>query len=80
MATGNGVTTKTYILTCRPRARVSYLRIAEAVGLPRELFLGRMVVQVTKAVGPSAEKGAARFLRSSAPAGVRKASIRGRKK
>jgi hypothetical protein len=73
MANGNGIV-KAFQLEC---GRAKYLLVAAAVGLPKALFLGRLVVQASKPT-PRAAKGAG-SLRRRAPARRRRAG-RGKRK
>lgn len=71
MATDNN---KTFSLICGGKPSLRYLVIAASVGLPKALFLGRMVVQVTKPTA-AAEKQAATFMRA-APGARRKTTAK----
>jgi hypothetical protein len=73
MANGNGI--KAFQLEC---GRAKYLLVAAAVGLPKALFLGRLVVQASKPA-PRDAKGAGSLRRRRAPARRRRAG-RGKRK
>jgi hypothetical protein len=73
MADRNGI--KAYQLEC---GGTRYLLVAAAVGLPKGLFLGRLVIQASKPT-PRAAKGAASSRRTSAPT-RRRGAGRGKRK
>lgn len=57
---------RTFEFGCGGRPTLRYLLVAAAVGLPKGLFLGRLVVRAIKPSAPAAKR-ASSFLRTAAP-------------